>query len=89
MVRILYGARISDEATCYKAFDTQLLQSLRLRCERFEFCPEVTAKCLKRGHKIIEVPISYKFRTIEEGKKIGWRDGFEAIWSLIKFRFIN
>lgn len=89
MVKLLYWHRMSDEATCYKAFTSELIKSLNLRCQRFEFCPEVTAKCLKRGHKIIEVPISYRFRTVEEGKKIGWRDGFEAIWTLIKYRFVD
>ena len=89
MVKLLYWHRMSDEATCYKAFTSELIKSLNLRCQRFEFCPEVTAKCLKRGHKIIEVPISYRFRTVEEGKKIGWRDGFEAIWALIKYRFVD
>ncbi|MEE8169342.1 MAG: glycosyltransferase family 2 protein [Phycisphaerae bacterium] len=87
MVRVLYGARITDEATCYKAFETELLQSLNLRCERFEFCPEATAKVLKRGLRIVEVPIRFRYRTAAEGKKIGWRDGFEAIWTLLKYRF--
>jgi len=89
MVRLLYGAKITDEATCYKAFDTQLLKSLSLRCERFEFCPEVTAKLLKRGQRIIEVPVRFKHRTVAEGKKIGWADGFEAIWALLKYRMID
>ena len=89
MVRLLYGARITDEATCYKAFDTALLQSLGLRCERFEFCPEVTAKVLKRRVAILEVPISFQYRTVQEGKKIGWKDGLEAAWTLLKFRFVD
>ena len=89
MVRVLYGAKITDEATCYKAFETALLKSLPLRCERFEFCPEVTAKVLKRGVAILETPISFRYRTVEEGKKIGWRDGFEAIWTLLKYRFVD
>lgn len=89
MVRLLYGAKVTDEATCYKAFDTNLLRSLSLRCERFEFCPEVTAKVLKRGYKIIEVPIGYEYRTVEAGKKIGWKDGFQAIWALLRFRFVD
>lgn len=89
MVRLLYGARITDEATCYKAFETALLQSLPLRCERFEFCPEVTAKVLKRRIAILEVPISFRYRTAAEGKKIGWTDGLEAIWTLLKYRFVD
>ncbi|HUS50353.1 MAG TPA: glycosyltransferase family 2 protein, partial [Candidatus Paceibacterota bacterium] len=57
------------------------------KCKRFEFCPEVTAKILKKGIKIKEIPISYFPRTVKEGKKINWKDGFEAIWTLIKYRF--
>lgn len=89
LVRLLYGARITDEATCYKAFDTALLQSLRLRSERFELCPEVTAKVLKRGERILEVPIHFYYRTVAEGKKIGWTDGFSAIWTLLKYRLVD
>jgi len=86
---ILYNTKITDEPTCYKIFDTNVLKSIRLKSERFEFCPEVTAKVRKLGFKIYEVPISYNPRSVEEGKKINWRDGFEAIWTLIKYRFIN
>ncbi len=89
MVRVLYGYRLTDEATCYKAFKTELLQSLDLKCKRFEFCPEVTAKILKKGIKIIEVPIQYTARSMSAGKKIRWTDGVEAIWTLIKYRFIK
>jgi dolichol-phosphate mannosyltransferase len=87
MVRVLYGAPITDEATCYKAFRTDLLRSIPLECMRFEFCPEVTAKVLRRGHRIVEVPIHYEARSKAEGKKIRWTDGVEAIWTLIKYRF--
>jgi dolichol-phosphate mannosyltransferase len=89
MVRIMYRAPITDEATCYKAFKTELLQSIPLNCTRFEFCPEVTAKVLRRGHKIVEVPISYSARTLAEGKKIRWTDGVAAIWTLVKYRFVS
>jgi len=89
MVRLLYGAKITDEATCYKLFTKEVIESVTLKCERFEFCPEVTAKVLKKGYKIIEVPISYNGRTFDEGKKINWRDGVEAIWTLIKYRFTD
>lgn len=84
--RWLYGLKITDEATCYKMFDRNLLKSLQLSCERFEFCPEVTAKLAKRNIRILEVPISYFPRHKSEGKKIGWRDGVEAIWTLLKFK---
>lgn len=87
LVRILYGASITDEATCYKAFRTKILQSIPLTCSRFEFCPEVTAKLIRRGEHIVETPISYAARSFSQGKKIRWTDGVEAIWTLIKFRF--
>jgi dolichol-phosphate mannosyltransferase len=85
----LYSARITDEATCYKAFRADVLRSLPLKCKRFEFCPEVTAKVRKRGYRIEEVPISYRYRTTREGKKINWKDGLEAAIALIKYRFID
>ncbi len=87
MVRLLYGTPLTDEATCYKAFRTVMLQSVPLRCERFEFCPEVTAAFLKRGWRIAEVPIHYSARSMAEGKKIRWTDGVEAIWTLLRCRF--
>jgi glycosyltransferase involved in cell wall biosynthesis len=84
---ILYNTNITDEPTCYKVFSADVLKSLNLKCERFEFCPEVTAKVRKKGYKIYEVPISYHPRTVKEGKKINWKDGVEALWTLIKYRF--
>lgn len=86
---ILYHSNITDEPTCYKVFRADVLKKIPLRCTRFEFCPEVTAKVLKRGHKIYEVPISYNPRTFTEGKKIKLKDGFEAIWTLLKYRFVD
>ncbi len=84
---LLYGQRITDEPTCYKLFRTELLQSLPLREEGFGFCAEATALVCRRGHRIVEVPISYAPRSIEQGKKIRWTDGFRAIWLLLKLRF--
>ena len=84
---MLYAARLTDEATAYKAFRTAVLRGIRLECRRFEFCPEVTAKARRLGHRIQEVPVSYNPRGIAEGKKIRARDGFEALWTLIKYRF--
>ncbi len=84
---VLYGARITDEATAYKAFLTEAIRSVRLRSMRFEFCPEVTAKMLRAGHRIHEVPISYNPRGILEGKKIRWQDGFHALFTLVRYRF--
>lgn len=89
VTNILYGSRLTDEPTCYKVFSRELLQSIPLKCERFEFCPEITAKILKRGIKIRELPISYYPRKVSEGKKINWKDGVEAIWTLIKYRFTD
>lgn len=86
---ILYRAGISDEATCYKVFKKSVLDQIELKCMGFEFCPEVTAKVRKKGYKIFEVPIDYVGRSTEEGKKIRWQDGFTAIWTLIKYRFVN
>jgi dolichol-phosphate mannosyltransferase len=84
---LLYGAHLTDEATAYKAFRVSVLRQIRLTCRRFEFCPEVTAKLCRLGYRIHEVPISYNARGIAEGKKIRARDGFEALWTLIKYRF--
>jgi glycosyltransferase involved in cell wall biosynthesis len=84
---LLYGAGITDEATAYKAFRISVLRSLRLECEHFEFCPEVTAKTRRLGLRIVEVPIGYNARGIAEGKKIQARDGFQALWTLVKYRF--
>lgn len=83
------GAGITDEATCYKVFRTDVLQQIPLRCRRFEFCPEVTMKVLRRGHRIVEVPIDYRPRTVDEGKKINWRDGIEAFWALLRYRWLD
>lgn len=87
LTNLLYRARITDEATCYKAFRADLIKAIPLRCERFEFCPEITAKVRKRGIAIHEVPISYQARSIGAGKKIRWWDGVVALWTLVKYRF--
>jgi len=83
---LLYGLRLTDEATAYKVFKSEVIKSLPLKCERFEFCPEVTAKIGKTKIAIFEVPITYHTRAAKD-KKITWKDGFEAIWTLIKYRF--
>jgi dolichol-phosphate mannosyltransferase len=88
-VTILFGGRITDEATCYKAFDAALLQEIPLTCRRFEFCPEVTAKLLRRGERIHEVPIRYTARPMDAGKKIRWWDAVTAFWTLVKFRIVR
>lgn len=86
-VRLLYFRRITDEATCYKAFRTDLLQSMDLECQRFEFCPEATAKAIRLGERIAEVPITYIPRSKQAGKKIRWTDAPEAFWTLLKHRW--
>jgi glycosyltransferase involved in cell wall biosynthesis len=84
---LFYGLGITDEPTCYKAFRTEVLKSMRLEERGFGFCPEVTAQAARMGLQIGEVPISYYPRSIEEGKKIRWQDGLEALWILVKYRF--
>lgn len=86
---VLFNAKITDEATCYKAFRADLLCGMDLKCRRFEFCPEVTAKIRRKGIEILEVPINYTFRTMEQGKKINWWDGVVAMWTLIKYRIVK
>jgi glycosyltransferase involved in cell wall biosynthesis len=85
---VMFGARITDEATAYKAFRSDVLRSFKLKCMRFEFCPEVTAKLRRMGYQITEVPIYYNGRGVEDGKKIRWHDGVEAFWTLLKYRFV-
>lgn len=89
LTNLILGIKITDESTCYKLFKTEVIKSIPLKCKRFEFCAEITAKISKRGIKIYEVPISYSPRHIEEGKKIRWRDGLIALWTLIKYKFTN
>jgi dolichol-phosphate mannosyltransferase len=84
---LLYWARLTDEPTCYKLFRGDLIRSIPLTCTGFEFCPEVTAKILKRGLRIAEVPIRYFPRSIAEGKKIRSWDGVLALYELLKWRF--
>lgn len=86
VILLLYGIRLTDSATCYKAMSTRLLRSLKLRSCRFEFCPEVTAKLSLTGVSILEVPISYNPRSTATGKKIRWHDGLWAISTLLKWR---
>jgi len=87
MTRLLYGQKITDEATCYKALSLTLIQQMELECTGFEFCPEVTAKASRLGQTILEVPISYVPRNKLAGKKIRWTDAPIAIWTLAKYRF--
>ncbi len=86
---ILYGENLTDMETCYKVISRQVNKKLKLKSNRFEFEPEVTAKILKMGYKIYEVPIKVTPRGYDEGKKITWKDGFIAIWTLIKYRIVD
>jgi dolichol-phosphate mannosyltransferase len=83
---LLFAAGITDEATAYKAFRRSVLDAMELNCRRFEFCAEVTAKVRRLGYRIHEVPVSYNPRGILEGKKIRWQHGFEALFTLFKYR---
>lgn len=87
VTNILYNAILSDMETCYKVFRTDIVRDIPLRSRRFDFEPEITAKVLKRGHRIYEVPISYNGREWDEGKKITWKDGVIAMWTLFRYRF--
>jgi glycosyltransferase involved in cell wall biosynthesis len=87
VTNILYNSTLSDMETCYKLFERNVLDGIQLRAERFDFEPEFTAKILRRGVRIYEVPISYAGREPHEGKKITWRDGVTALWTLVKYRF--
>jgi glycosyltransferase involved in cell wall biosynthesis len=89
VTNVLYNTTLSDMETCYKLVDRSLLLELGLRSDRFDIEPEITAKILKRRIRIYEVPISYTGREFDEGKKITWRDGFAALWTLAKFRFAD
>ena len=87
LTNILFNATLSDMEPCYKLFTRQALAGIMLKSDRFNFEPEITAKILKKGIRIYEVPISYTGREFHEGKKITWRDGLAALWALAKFRF--
>lgn len=89
LTQILYYHKVSDMETCYKVFRKDVIKNLDLRARKFDFEPEVTAKILKKGIKINEISISYSPRSVEEGKKINWKDGLQAIWVLIYFRFFD
>jgi glycosyltransferase involved in cell wall biosynthesis len=89
ITNILYNSKIKDMETCYKVFKKEIIRDMKLKSKRFDFEPEITAKILKKGYKIFEVPITYKSRSIVEGKKISWKDGLKAVYYLIKYRFMD
>lgn len=87
ITRILYATNLSDMETGYKVFRREIIDTIELTANRFDIEPEITAKILKKGYKIYEVPIKVMPRGYDEGKKISWKDGFVALWTLIKYRF--
>ena len=89
LTNVLYGVVLSDMETCYKLVPTRVIQGLSLRSRGFEFEPEITAKLLRRGYRILEVPISYTARDASQGKKIDWRHGIPAVKTLLKYRFVD
>ena len=89
LTNILFGTSLSDMETCYKCFRRDVIADMPLRSRRFEIEPELTAKILKRGYTIFEVPISYNGRVFHEGKKISWLDGWPAVRTLLKYRFVD
>jgi len=89
VTNVLYRARLSDMETCYKAFKASMFLDLNIKAKRFDFEPEVTAKVLKAHVRVIEVPVIYNGRYRKEGKKITWKDGLMALWTLIKYRFVD
>jgi len=89
VANILYDTILSDVETCYKVFTREVADQIRLKSSRWGFDPEITAKILKRGHRIYEVPISYAGREYREGKKITWRDALVVLWTLLRYRFVD
>jgi glycosyltransferase involved in cell wall biosynthesis len=89
LTNILYNTILSDMETGYKVFKQEVVRDMKLRANRFDFEPEFTAKILKRKVRVYEVPISFNPRDYEDGKKIGMRDAFQALWALLKYRFVD
>ncbi|HEY47224.1 MAG: glycosyl transferase [Anaerolineae bacterium SM23_ 63] len=89
ITNVLYNSILTDMETGYKLFRSEMIKSIPLRARRFDFEPEITAKLLKRNARIFEVPISFNPREYSEGKKIGLKDAFQAVWALIKYRFVD
>ncbi len=89
VTNVLYNTVITDMETCYKAFRAPVITGITIKANRFDFEPEITAKVLKQGCRVFEVPIVYVGRGFSEGKKITWRDGFSALWTLCKYRFLD
>ncbi len=89
ITNIMFDTTLSDMETCYKVMRADVARQLKIKSNRWGIDPEITAKVLKRGNRIFEVPISYYGREYAEGKKISWRDGFVVLWTLLKYRFVD
>jgi glycosyltransferase involved in cell wall biosynthesis len=89
VTNVLYNTTMTDMETCFKAIRADVLKGIELHSDRFGIEPEITAKLFKRGARVYEVPITYEGRDYSEGKKISWRDGFPALWTLVKYRFTD
>jgi glycosyltransferase involved in cell wall biosynthesis len=88
LTNVLYGSRLTDMETCYKMMRIELARALQLEASRFDIEPEITAKLLRAGHRIVELPVRFEPRSRAQGKKIGWRDGVKAIVVLARHRFL-
>ena len=89
ITNILFRAKLTDMETCYKAFKKEFIKNIDIKSNRFDFEPEITAKVLKQKLRFTELPITYNGRAFDEGKKITWKDGLQAIFTLIKYRFMD
>jgi glycosyltransferase involved in cell wall biosynthesis len=89
VTNLLYNCTLTDMETCYKVFRAPIFKSITIKSNRFDFEPEITAKVLKQSVRFYEMPIAYYGRDYSEGKKITWRDGFAALWALVKYRFVD
>ena len=89
LTNALFGSRLTDMETAYKAFRREVLQAIQLRCVHFDIEPELTARVLQAGYDILEVPISYNPRRMDEGKKLRWTDGIDAVYTLLRCRFVR
>lgn len=87
LTKIIFGKNLTDMETCYKAFRADILKDIEIKSNRFDFEPEITAKVFKKNIRFMELPISYNARSVSDGKKITWKDGLQAIWTLIKYKF--
>ncbi|MFA5033389.1 MAG: glycosyltransferase family 2 protein [bacterium] len=89
ITNILYDTQLTDMETCYKMFTREVVKDMCLCAKRFDFEPEFTAKVIKKGYEIYEIPISYNARSREDGKKLTWKDGIKALWTLMKYRIVD